>query len=325
MSKAYLFAMFLLAASFTGCIGGDDLEELTTEEDEIIEPVGVDDNAGMPVVEFIGTVNDEGALYLIGSYYDDGYILSYSVESTNSNEEDEDYCEYTFGLYLKDENSTIEAEYDCYPIYYQTLFIELCYDLEHVDQTITAKIEDNDGNKASAEYELVEDDFDACEGYYYEDDYYEDTPIATFIVETSSSGEYYITVVKVTNQEDLTNFSFFLKDETGSTYVGGNGFGEIAMQMLWNEEHGIDKSYSDTCDDNCDSQLESRAANISADDGTYFPVHFNDNDRDGKLSAGDRFTVYGTGNSANGPAQDGWKLDIYHDPSGNIIGSGEIN
>ena len=37
MSKAYLFAMFL---SFTGCIGGDDLEELPTEEDEIIEPVG---------------------------------------------------------------------------------------------------------------------------------------------------------------------------------------------------------------------------------------------------------------------------------------------
>jgi len=315
MSKAYLFAMFLLAASFTGCIGGEDLEEMTTEEDEIIEPVGVDDNAGMPVVEFIGTVNDEGSLYLIGSYYDDGYILSYSVESTNSNEEDEDHCEYAYGLYLKDENSTIEAEYDCYPIYYQTLFIDICYDLEHVDQTITAKIEDNDGNKASAEYELVEDDFGACE-----QDYYEDAPIATFTVETSSSGEYYITVIKVSKQEDLAEFSFYLKDETGSTYVGGNGFGEIAMQVIAGEEHGIENTY-----DGDDDRLENRASNISADDGSVYPVHFSDNDRDGKLSAGDQFTVYGTGNSANGPASSGWKLDIQFDASGDIIGWGEIN
>ena len=153
----------------------------------------------------------------------------------------------------------------------------------------------------------------------------ESAPIATFTVETSSSGEYYVKVIKVSKQEDLAGFKYYLKDETGSTYVGGNGFGEIAMQMLWNEEHGIDKSYSDTCDDNCDSQLESRAANISADDGTYFPVHFNDNDRDGKLSAGDQFTVYGTGNSANGPAQSGWKLDIQFDASGDIVGWGEIN
>ena len=118
MSKAYLFAMFLLAASFTGCIGGDDLEELPTEEDEIIEPVGVDDNAGMPVVEFIGIADDDGGLYLIGSYYDDGYILSYSIESTNPSEDDDyrDYCEYGYGLYLKNENTTIVSEYDCYPI-----------------------------------------------------------------------------------------------------------------------------------------------------------------------------------------------------------------
>jgi len=318
MSKAYLFAMFLLAASFTGCIGGDDLEELPTEEDEIIEPVGVDDNAGMPVVEFIGIADDDGGLYLIGSYYDDGYILSYSIESTNPSEDDDyrDYCEYGYGLYLKNENTTIESEYDCYPISLNSLFIELCYDLEYVDQTITAKIEDNDGNKASAEYELVEDDFDACK----DDDYYgEDAPIATFTVESSSGGEYYVTVIKVSKQEDLTGFSFFLKDETGSTYVGGNGFGEIAIQMIAGEEHGIGTIY-----DGENEQLESRANNVTNDDGSEFPVHFSDNDRDGKLSAGDQFTVYGSGNSANGPAQSGWKLDIQFDASGDIIGWGEI-
>ena len=148
----------------------------------------------------------------------------------------------------------------------------------------------------------------------------ESAPIATFTVETSSSGEYYVKVIKVSKQEDLAGFSYFLKDETGSTYVGGNGFGEIALQMIAGEEHGIERTYNGD-----DSQLESRAGNVSADDGTEYPVNFNDNDRDGKLSAGDQFTIFGTGNSANGPAQSGWKLDIQFDASGDIIGWGEIN
>ncbi len=148
----------------------------------------------------------------------------------------------------------------------------------------------------------------------------ESAPIATFTVETSSSGEYYVKVIKVSKQEDLAGFSYFLKDESGSTYVGGNGFGEIALQMIAGEEHGVEQTYNGD-----DEQLESRAANVSADDGSEFPVHFNDNDRDGKLSAGDQFTVFGTGNSANGPAQSGWKLDIQFDASGDIIGWGEIN
>ena len=121
----------------------------------------------------------------------------------------------------------------------------------------------------------------------------ESAPIATFFVEESSSGVYHVEVIKVSKQEDLAGFSYFLKDETGSTHVGGNGFGEIAMQIVGGQEHGIDTSYSDSCDDNCDSQLESRASNVSGDDGSDYPVHFSDNDRDGKLSAGDQFMVYG--------------------------------
>jgi flagellin-like protein len=147
----------------------------------------------------------------------------------------------------------------------------------------------------------------------------ESAPIATFTVESSSGGEYYIKVIKVSKQEDLAGFSYFLKDDTGSTYVGGNGFGEIALQMIAGEEHGIERTYTGD-----DGQLERRADNVTNDDGSEYPVQFNDNDRDGKLSAGDQFTVKGTGNSANGPAQSGWKLDIQYDPNGDIIGWGEI-
>ena len=147
----------------------------------------------------------------------------------------------------------------------------------------------------------------------------ESAPIATFFVEESSSGVYHVEVIKVSKQEDLAGFSYFLKDDTGSTYVGGNGFGEIAMQIVGGEEHGIDTSYTGD-----DDQLTSRATNVSDDDGSVYPVHFSDNDRDKKLSAGDQFMVYGMGNSANGPAADNWKLDIQFDASGDIIGTAKL-
>ena len=147
----------------------------------------------------------------------------------------------------------------------------------------------------------------------------ESAPIATFFVEESSSGVYHVEVIKVSKQEDLAGFSYFLKDDTGSTYVGGNGFGEIAMQIVGGEEHGIDTSYTGD-----DTQLASRSDNVSEDDGSEYPVHFSDNDRDNKLSAGDQFMVYGMGNSANGPAADNWKLDIQFDASGDIIGTAKL-
>ena len=148
----------------------------------------------------------------------------------------------------------------------------------------------------------------------------ESAPIATFFVQEGSDGVYHVDVIKVSKQEDLAGFSFYLKDETGSTYVGGgHGFGEIAMQIVGGEEHGIDTAY-----DGGDEQLENRRDNVSADDGELFPVSFNDNDRDGKLSAGDQFMVYGNGNAANGPAEDNWRLDIQFDASGDIIGSAKM-
>ena len=148
----------------------------------------------------------------------------------------------------------------------------------------------------------------------------ESAPIATFFVQEGSDGIYHVDVIKVSKQENLAAFSFYLKDDTGSTYVGsGHGFGEVAMQIIGGEEHGIDMAY-----DGGDEQLERRAANVSDDDGSKYPVHFNDNDRDGKLSAGDQFLVYGSGNAAEGPASDGWRLDIQFDASGDIIGSAKM-
>jgi len=142
-------------------------------------------------------------------------------------------------------------------------------------------------------------------------------PIATFSVKEGSNGIYYVDVIKVSKQEDLAGFSFFLKNDTGSTYGGpGHGFGEIAMQIISGEEHGIDTAYNGS-----DEQLSNRATNVSNDDGTEYPVHFNDNDSDGMLSVGDQFMVYGTGSGANGPASDHWRLVIQFDDSGDIIGS----
>jgi len=148
----------------------------------------------------------------------------------------------------------------------------------------------------------------------------ESAPIATFFVQEGSDGIYHVDVIKVSKQENLAAFSFYLKDDTGSTYVGsGHGFGEVAMQIIGGEEHGIDMAYGGD-----DPQLERRATNVSEDDGSKYPVHFNDNDRDGKLSAGDQFLVYGSGNAAEGPASDGWRLDIQFDASGDIIGSAKM-
>ena len=143
----------------------------------------------------------------------------------------------------------------------------------------------------------------------------ESAPIATFFVEEDSNNVYHVEVIKVIKQEDLAEFNFFLKDDTGSVYVGGNGFGEIAMQIIDGEERGININY-----DGDSTELQNRADNVSNDNGTEFPVHFADNDRDGKLSSGDKFLVYGD----PGPATDGWRLDIQFDSSGDIIGSAKL-
>lgn len=46
MNKSYLLVICLLAASFTGCLGSDDIVDEVPVEEETIEPVGTGDNGG---------------------------------------------------------------------------------------------------------------------------------------------------------------------------------------------------------------------------------------------------------------------------------------
>jgi len=146
-------------------------------------------------------------------------------------------------------------------------------------------------------------------------------PLITFWVEEDSNGLYHVEVINVTKQKDLEDFSFYLNDGEGQTCTVDNCFGEIAMQYKDGKEMGISTNYYGN-----DDRLRSRADNVSEDDGSVYPVHFSDNDRDGKLSAGDQFLVYGKGGSdvSKGPAEDGWRLEIQFDPSGDIVGSAKL-
>ena len=145
------------------------------------------------------------------------------------------------------------------------------------------------------------------------------SPFAQFTSSKNSGGDYYVTVVKVSTKYDLEAFSYFLKDGTGTT----SEFGEIAMQNISGNVVGIDVSYNYKCgqDDTCDADLSAREHAVDGDDGDIYAVTFNDNDRDGKLSAGDKFTARGSGHSSDGPAQDDWSLEVKFDNTGDVIGS----
>ncbi len=143
------------------------------------------------------------------------------------------------------------------------------------------------------------------------------SPFAQFTSSKNSGGDYYVTVVKVSTKYDLEAFSYFLKDSTGTT----SEFGEIAMQNLSGNVVGIDVSYDAKCDDSCDNDLQTRSDAVDDDSGSVYAVTFNDNDRDGKLSAGDKFTARGSGSGSDGPADDDWSLEVKFDNTGDVVGS----
>ena len=158
-----------------------------------------------------------------------------------------------------------------------------------------------------------------------DDEQSEDTPIGMFTSTVSSNGEYYVTVVTVSANQDLEAFSYALKDSTGTT----NEFGEIAMQNLSGTPRGIDASYGFKCDGNdqpaCIDDLTTRSNAVDSDDGSNYAVAFYDNDRDGRMSPGDKFTVRGNhGSEANGPAKDDWSLEVSFDNTGDVIGSKKL-
>ena len=156
MSKAYLFAIFLLAASFTGCIGGEDLDEIITEE-ETLDAIGEDNmtslrkeiddlkatitNYEKPKVYFL--MNDDNdhlfcdeygnSCDLMAKAYDiNGVIESYKWESSEPNFDGINYCY----LPLSDNGECLA---------FWPFNLDVC-DYEE-NQTFTLTVYDNDGNK----------------------------------------------------------------------------------------------------------------------------------------------------------------------------------
>ena len=310
MRKAYLFAVILLFVPFTGCIESED----TSDNDDT--EMGLEES----VKDFFNAMST-GNFKKICKYT--GYEIDYEANKItlhNNTEVNECIQELTVGEAVyeykvtannyTEENLDYRASNNSGFIYSVNVVIEECvrddefepWDCEQFDE------------------ELLWVEVNGQWIWHYQAlDLGPVAPAIEFSTEKNSGGSWHVKVVEVSMEEDLAGFSYFLKDSDGSTHVGGNGFGEVAMQMIGGEEHGIEVNYQGD-----DEQLDRRSANVSDDDGEDYPVHFADNDRDGKLSAGDQFTVYGTGNSANGPAQSGWKLDIQFDASGDIIGSAKL-
>jgi hypothetical protein len=307
MSKAYVIATLMICMAFTGCIEDDEEEDSATLKDSVYDAFDWE-NAWCSYVFF--TVEDNEIILANNTELDECEDMNeaeavFEYKNTVSN--------YTEG------NLDYRAANNSGFIYSVSVTIETCErpdEFEPWDCIVNFGLDVDEFEmlwvKVGGQWVWWDNPWSFLEQG-------ESAPIATFFVEESSSGVYHVNVIKVSKEEDLAGFSYFLKDESGSTYVGGNGFGEIAMQIVGGQEHGIDASY-----DGNDTQLVSRADNVSADDGSDFPVHFEDNDSDGMLSAGDQFMVYGTGNSANGPAQDNWRLDIQFDASGDIIGTAKM-
>ena len=310
MNKSYLLIICLLLTSFTGCVGlfEEDLEE---EEENDLE------NALYTLVEDLENGKWETFCKMWLFEIKDDIITIANETQIKECAEDEDFfgelqLKYTINSYKEEEiDETIAS--NAGPIYEVTMDMEFCirYDSAEPWECETQE-EISYHTKVSGQWidvtEWVGD-------WSYES---EVSPIISFLVFEDSGNGYEVDVLHVNIEENLKNFSFFLKDGSGSTYVGGNGFGEIALQIIGGEERGIGMYYGGD-----DGRLERRANNISNDDGSEFPVHFSDNDRDGKLSAGDQFSVYGQGGDP-GPAEDGWRLDIQYDATGDIVGSAKL-
>ena len=360
MNKAFLFVIMLVSVSFVGCIedSTDDTltedntvdessNEDTTQEDETITPVGTNGTVNMaPYVDagiwedlnygneeetslsvfvnwaakdFDGTIDSAGFDLDLDMVIDVPVETDYGVLLNESNYSNN----HTLILGNNNWDYDLYNESECGFIFHTTFaFIAVdnagAYGIELVQYVLPTVIGYNDmvdildeqpGLLGITQNHLDELDNAGC-------GYVAPIPIATFFVSQDSANVYHVEVIMVSAQVPLEDFSFFLKDGSGSTYVGGNGFGEVAMQFQGGIEMGIDMTYSGD-----DTALESRATNISNDDGSEFPVHFSDNDRDGKLSSGDQFLVYGPD---AGPAEDGWKLDIQFDATGDIIGSAKL-
>ena len=303
MNKANFFIILLIGTSLTGCI---DLGIMDDENNP--------KNLQQSFSDYISSINSKNyrqvCEYMVYNFdsVSNLIMLGSSAELNLCVGElrEEDNVEYkvTWNNYTE-ENLDFKAASNSGSVYAVKVFLEDCQREDEFEPW-----------DCTEEYESVQEWVKVGNQWIWWGGGYSIEPELTFYVQESSAGYYDAEVIKATKSKETIKFEFYLKDSTDSTYTGGNGFGEIAMQVISGEEHGIEASYHGD-----DEQLQSRSDNVSDDDGTQFPVHFFDNDRDNQLSTGDMFRVFGTGNSANGPAEDGWKLEIRYKPTGGLSGT----
>jgi len=306
MNKAYILAICMLGASFTGCIEDDDSLTLRQSVEDFLQ--ATEDRNGK---KFCG--------YLLN--YDGTFISGEDKQECIAMVNEDSGVEYAITIQAFDsEKQDYKVNKNSGYVYSVSMTTEVCYR----EQSDTQNGTNEWICETMTEYNELWVEVSGKWGYGPDglDDSYsleqrESAPIATFFVEESSGGYYYAEVTKVSRQDDLAEFSFFLKDGSGSTYVGGNGFGEIAMQFQGGEEHGIDMAYRHF---GSNDTLANRSLDIYNDDGSIFPVHFADNDLDGNLSYGDEFLAYGE----PGPVEGGWKLEIQHDITNYIVASAKL-
>jgi hypothetical protein len=301
MNKAYILAICMLGASFVGCIEEEDKpSDLENAFNSFLDSITNKNHRELcKYTEF--TLDEENNTIILANNAE----LDECVEDVSGGGDDAQ-IKITVSDY-SEENLDYKPANNSGSLYLVSATIKVCNREDNSEPwDCDSDLLDMDWVKVGGQWLWWDSDLEQGEA----------APIATFFVEEDSNNVYHVEVIKVSKQEDLEEFSYFLKDGSGNTYGGGNGFGVIAMQIINGEEHGIDMTYEGD-----DQQLKSRADNISNDDGSNFPVHFSDNDRDGKLSSGDQFLVYG---KEDGPAEDGWKLDIQYNPSGDIIGSAKL-
>ena len=309
MHKLYLLVICLLLTSFTGCI-----EEELDEEEEKSEL----ENAIYAAFEDLENYNRD-SFCKIYSYEleEDIIILGNETElkdCINHISANNGTYEVTYTLNdYKEEETDEKVASNSGPVYKVTTDLESC--LRLADSTEPWECETNK--------EIIY--FTKVNGQWIDVawivnsplDLGEVPPTVTLFVSLDSLGVYHVNVVTVSRAAPLEEFSFFLKNGSGSTYVGGNGFGEIAMQFQGGEEHGIDMAYRHF---GSNDTLANRSLDIYNDDGSIFPVHFADNDLDGNLSYGDEFLAYGE----PGPVEGGWKLEIQHDITNYIVASAKL-
>jgi len=169
----------------------------------------------------------------------------------------------------------------------------------------------------------------------------DDTVLITIDCTEDSNGHYQCRAIKTSKNYNLEAYQYFLKDSTGLT----KQFGEIALQNISGDWHGVDVTWDDdgSADTNQGNGKADRAdgaggaysdtpqAQIRLDavqagtqdaadnqksEGTI-SVRFNDNDRNGKLTAGDQFTV--RGNDATHTANDDYTFVLKYDISDDVV------